>query len=65
LVALDGRDCWVSARREEAARALVDRIGSDTSLIGWGEGLTGAVVVVVPLIVLGAGLVVWLRRRHL
>ena len=26
---------------------------------------TGAVVVVVPLIVLGAGLVVWLRRRHL
>lgn len=27
--------------------------------------LTGIVVVVVPLIVLGAGLVVWLRRRHL
>lgn len=27
--------------------------------------LTGAVVVVVPLIVLGFGLVVWLRRRHL
>lgn len=27
--------------------------------------LTGVVVVLVPLIVLGAGLVVWLRRRHL
>ena len=27
--------------------------------------LTGVVVVLVPLIVLGTGLVVWLRRRHL
>ena len=26
---------------------------------------TGAVVVVVPLLVLGAGMIVWLRRRHL
>ena len=45
LAALDGRDCRVSARREEAARALADRVNPEARLVGWGEGVPGAVVV--------------------
>lgn len=45
LTALDGRECHVSARREEAARTLVDRVSPGTPLIAWEEGLAGAVVV--------------------
>ena len=45
LAALEGRACRVSARREEAARALVDRVAPDASVIGWGTALPGAVVV--------------------
>lgn len=45
LAALDGRECRVSARRPEAARALVERVNPRSPLIGWGEGLPGAVVV--------------------
>lgn len=45
LAAQDGRLCLVSARREEAARALVDRVNPDAPVIGWGEGVPGAVVV--------------------
>ncbi|MDE0170387.1 MAG: hypothetical protein OXS29_12915 [bacterium] len=45
LAALDGRECRVSARREEAARALVSQVNPDAPLIGWGKGVPGAVVV--------------------
>ena len=45
LAALDGRECLVSARREEAARALANRVNPDAQLIGWGVGVPGAVVV--------------------
>lgn len=45
LAALDGRECHVTARREEAARALVERVNPDAALVGWGLGVPGAVVV--------------------
>ena len=45
LVALEGRRCRISARREEAARDLVARLDSDASVHAWGEPLPGAVVV--------------------
>lgn len=45
LAALDDRSCRVSARREEAARGLVERVNPEVPLIGWGEGLPGSVVV--------------------
>ena len=45
LAAMDGRQIWVSARREEAARALVDRVNPRAPLIGWGIGVPGAVVI--------------------
>lgn len=57
---------WVYEREEtisvrpKLTLMLPLRLNSLTTWI-----MTGAVVVVVPLIVLGVGLVVWLRRRHL
>ncbi len=45
LAALDGRECRVSARREEAARALVNQVNPEAPLIDWGRGVPGAVVV--------------------
>ena len=45
LTALEGRGCRVSARREEAASALVGRVAPDASVIGWGTAVPGAVVV--------------------
>ena len=57
---------WVYEREEtisvrpKVTLMLPLRLNSLTTWI-----MTGAVVVLVPLIVLGAGLIVWLRRRHL
>ena len=45
LIALEGRRCRVSARREEAAVALVDRVAPEALVIGWGMAVPGAVVV--------------------
>ena len=45
LAALAGRSCRVSARREEAAQALVSRVAPEASVIGWGKAVPGAVVV--------------------
>ena len=45
LVALEDRAPLVSARREEAARSLVDRVAPVASVIGWGRAVPGAVVV--------------------
>ena len=47
LTALQGHSYRVSARREEAARALVDRVApdADVSVIGWGRAVPGAVVI--------------------
>ncbi len=45
LTALEARACTVSARREEAARALVDRVAPSASVAPWGRSAPGAVVV--------------------
>ncbi len=45
LAALEDHECYISARRPEATRALVDRFGGRATTIAWGEGLPGAVVV--------------------
>lgn len=45
LAAIDDRRCSVSARREEAARALVDRMAPGASVVPWGQSIRGAVVV--------------------
>lgn len=45
LLAHDGRRIFMAARRETAARALVDRVGVDAQVIGFGEGVADAVVV--------------------
>lgn len=45
LIALEERACTVSARREEAALALVERVAPSASVLPWGESVPGAVVV--------------------
>ncbi len=45
LTALETRECTVSARREEAARALVDRVAPAATVTPWGRSVPGAVVV--------------------
>lgn len=45
LVALNGHDITVSARRLDAARALLTRIEAAGRAVEWGSGLPGAVVV--------------------
>ena len=45
LTALAVRSCSVSARREEAARDLVERVAPDASVVSWGRSVAGAVVV--------------------
>lgn len=45
LAALEARSCTVSARREEAARALVDRMAPGVPVVPWGRSVPGAVVV--------------------
>lgn len=45
LLALEGRECMVSARREEAARSLIAALGSHAAVVRWGRPAPGAVVV--------------------
>lgn len=45
LVALEGRRIFVSARRQDAARTLVERVGVDAEVLDWGTPVPGAVVV--------------------
>ena len=45
LVALEGRERLVSARRREAARELAARMGPDVRALRWGESVPGAVLV--------------------
>lgn len=45
LVALEGRELLVSARRGGAARELAARMGPDVRAVGWGGAVPGAVVV--------------------
>ncbi len=45
LVALAGRDLYVSSRRPEAARTLVDRVAVEARILPWGESIPDAVVV--------------------
>lgn len=45
LTALEARACTISARREEAARALVDQVAPSASVAPWGRSAPGAVVV--------------------
>ena len=45
LAAVEDRRCMVSARREEAARSLVDRMGLDAQVIPWGLPGPGAVLI--------------------
>ena len=55
LAALDERTCTVSARREEAARALVDQVSPAATVIPWGASVPGAVVVNATPLGLAAG----------
>lgn len=45
LLAHEGREIFVSARREAAARELVERVGVDARVVAFGEPVPGAVVV--------------------
>lgn len=45
LVALEGREAAVAARRDGAAEALLARCGVSGRVVSWGEALAGAVVV--------------------
>lgn len=45
LIALEGREALVSARRSEAARELAARMGPDVRPLRWGAAAPGAVVV--------------------
>lgn len=45
LLALEGRPLTVTARRREAAQALLERTGVEGTVLGWAEALPGAVVV--------------------
>lgn len=45
LVACEGHDLHISARRPEQARALIDRLNIAASIIPWGDLLAGAVIV--------------------
>lgn len=45
VIAFGDRELTVSARRDERARALLDRTGADGRVVAWGSPVTGAVVV--------------------
>lgn len=45
LLALEGRDIHLAARRPHAASELADRVGVQAEPVAWGESVTGAVVV--------------------
>lgn len=45
LLALEGREIRVAARRPEAARDLVSMVGAEAAVIPWGRPLEGAVLV--------------------
>lgn len=45
LLAFEARDLFVSARRGPAAAALVERLGVDAEVVGWGSGVDGSLVV--------------------
>lgn len=45
LLALERRELYVSARRRQAAVALIARLGVTAEVIEWGEGVAGATLV--------------------
>ncbi|NIS28681.1 MAG: hypothetical protein GWN73_01290, partial [Actinobacteria bacterium] len=45
VIAFEGRRVVVSARRPEAAAALIEGASSDAATVDWGVPVTGAVVV--------------------
>ena len=55
LVALSGRALAISARRDEAARGLLSTVRSDATVLPWGTGLSGAVLVNATPIGMGGG----------
>jgi shikimate dehydrogenase len=49
LVALAGRDLFLSARRGDAAHRLVEEVGSTATVVPWGEGREAVVVNCTPV----------------
>ncbi len=49
LVALEGRVLSLSARREERARRLIERVGIDAEIVPWGEPAPAVLVNATPI----------------
>ena len=57
---------WLKGQKESLSIRPKSMQQMRLSISGlWSLILSGIVVIVLPLLILGAGFVVWMRRRHL